>query len=451
MCGPQYRQMAVGGVCRRRPICKDWAFAVVRHCERADKFMALVDGKPWTETADFMSYPFDPPLSDAGLKGAQVVASRLRDFVDNGKTSNKHLVICSPYWRCVQTGATVAAQLTNAELVLDNALAEAHGPQTLSVQTEPEVLLRPVRHAVEYCEALGVQCRQKLAGKTIAWPESMISAQERYATALMSILSQAKMSGTSVIIVTHGLGVFTSMAMMPSHVASRIEKVEHGGMFIARGSRSEKRAHTLQERRVSLTTDRPEVLHHSQTHKTLKTSLLDEDSDLGRSGYVRASCEWQLKVKDIKVKRFTRVRDVEGARHLKGFLHQCGIPISAYEELLGQLACSHHQGSRVRARSEEAQQHEFKCRSASMLGLPNDLASLASEDQAIDQREPVVVLRELRCSEPVINTAQLSMNHNMHSDSEEGAVPNAVKPICFNGSALFQRRQRRVGQGGDSP
>merc|ERR1719162_2135806 len=75
---------------------------VARHDQRADALSAgTVNGEYWSLTEDSVKYPVDPPLSDAGILGAQATAATLRATLE--ENTQMHVIACSPYYRCVQT------------------------------------------------------------------------------------------------------------------------------------------------------------------------------------------------------------------------------------------------------------------------------------------------------------------------------------------------------------
>ena len=78
--------------------------AVCRHAERSDDMGALLHGMPWCLTEDSKHWPYDPPLSDTGLVEAEELGVRLHR-VAGELDADLHVVITSPYLRCVQTAA----------------------------------------------------------------------------------------------------------------------------------------------------------------------------------------------------------------------------------------------------------------------------------------------------------------------------------------------------------
>ena len=77
------------------------AVAVLRHGERQDS----VFGSAWHGTEDFQRYPFDCPITDHAVWEAQHAAHQLRNFADF------HVIVSSPYLRCVQTAVALADAL----------------------------------------------------------------------------------------------------------------------------------------------------------------------------------------------------------------------------------------------------------------------------------------------------------------------------------------------------
>ena len=81
-------------------------FGVVLHTERADADFARVDGGYWVGSADFKSFPHDPPQSDDGILVAKKVAQRITAFAQD-HDSCFHVVMTSPLKRCVQTALEI--------------------------------------------------------------------------------------------------------------------------------------------------------------------------------------------------------------------------------------------------------------------------------------------------------------------------------------------------------
>ncbi|CAJ1373293.1 unnamed protein product [Effrenium voratum] len=90
-------------------------FGVVRHAERADGVFAIWEGTRWCSSDDGRRFPLDPPLSDAGLDQADGMGRRISSFAEQKGTSF-HVVVCSPYARCVQTAVKICKQLGRDEL-----------------------------------------------------------------------------------------------------------------------------------------------------------------------------------------------------------------------------------------------------------------------------------------------------------------------------------------------
>eukprot|EP00438_Fugacium_kawagutii_P028985 Skav211307 [mRNA] locus=scaffold3605:28198:30375:+ [translate_table: standard] len=101
---------------------------VCRHAERADDLGALVEGLPWCLLEDSKHWPYDPPLSDAGLRSARELGLKFRKMLHE-LDADLHVVITSPFLRCVQTAAMICQHFgRGTKLLIDNSLVEIYGP-----------------------------------------------------------------------------------------------------------------------------------------------------------------------------------------------------------------------------------------------------------------------------------------------------------------------------------
>lgn len=208
-------------------------FAVVRHAERADSLYAFYKGGRWSQTDDFLRYPVDPPLSDAGLlAAAEDTAQVIRGFALEHQTQ-MHIIVTSPYMRCVQTAAEICREFgPKARILIDRSLGEVYGPSIMG-ETEPPVLVRTVDQIVQYCRTLGVRCMAKAIGEWPKWPEDLKAARRRYANRFLEYLRRSTMSRRNFVLVTHGDAVGAVLSLMPSQANTCLEKVEFGGLFLA--------------------------------------------------------------------------------------------------------------------------------------------------------------------------------------------------------------------------
>lgn len=365
---------------------------------------------------------------------------------------------------------------TNVDVVLDNAFAEVYGPQILTTVSEPESITRPSCSAMDYCRRLGVRCLPAAVGSKAVWPEDMVSAQERYARAFMSTLAQAKASGTNVLMVTHSLGAYTALAVMPTHRGSRINEVEHGGMFLAACACSapHRRMYRysmpvcigpkvtqdvlaktlsgeLRDHGDDCTPSTASVDDMSDTHSDNDScssssdlsSSLQEPHESGTGGMSAAvplglerqadgasrlgcaphgdalTSHWDVYTDSIKLIRVAHPGASACVGFLRSFLLQSTVPLSEYEQLLGQLPVPDDCSFLCKT---------SKIRTASFMGLPNSLASRAYDERSSGKagRVPLPLLGGL---------------HRGTSDSEfaPGACSSA-SPI--ERSALLRRRRK---------
>eukprot|EP00927_Polykrikos_kofoidii_P017209 TRINITY_DN17813_c0_g1_i1.p1 TRINITY_DN17813_c0_g1~~TRINITY_DN17813_c0_g1_i1.p1 ORF type:complete len:584 (-),score=84.49 TRINITY_DN17813_c0_g1_i1:72-1823(-) len=232
---------SVGKRLSRRGLVAKWqtrtlpeqVFGVVRHAERADGAYAFFRGGRWTQTADFQMWPLDPPLSDAGIEAASDIGHFVQEFITEC-SSRIHVVITSPFARCVQTAAEICLQLgPTTRLIIDRSLGEVFGPSVMG-SAEPVLPVRPIGVAMDWVKHVGVQIHPRAIGAWPSWPEDLKAARRRYANRFLTYLQRGKTARRNFILVTHADGVGAALSMMPSQVGKNISSVEYGGMFLAR-------------------------------------------------------------------------------------------------------------------------------------------------------------------------------------------------------------------------
>mmetsp|Transcript_16247 Transcript_16247/g.29563 ORF Transcript_16247/g.29563 Transcript_16247/m.29563 type:complete len:226 (-) Transcript_16247:77-754(-) len=91
---------------------KDLHIFVLRHAERADSLP--------TEQRPEYSISFDPPLTDDGIRQAEVAAKHILDSMP--QSTSVHLV-SSPFLRCIQTALPLAKAL-NLPIIVDEVFGE---------------------------------------------------------------------------------------------------------------------------------------------------------------------------------------------------------------------------------------------------------------------------------------------------------------------------------------
>mmetsp|Transcript_88332 Transcript_88332/g.248801 ORF Transcript_88332/g.248801 Transcript_88332/m.248801 type:complete len:566 (-) Transcript_88332:120-1817(-) len=207
-------------------------FAVARHAERADDIGAQLHGFPWGLTEDFKKWPVDPPLSDHGLEAAQQLGERLRSSAEANKTT-VHVVVSSPYFRCIQTAVEIC-HCFGAKLLVDQALGEIFGPSVLG-DVEPDDPVRPSEETASLCAAYGITCitMQKVFGTWPAWPETTKDARRRYASRFLVYLRRMALTRRNFVLVSHADCIGAALSIMPSHARKHVERVEYGGAFVA--------------------------------------------------------------------------------------------------------------------------------------------------------------------------------------------------------------------------
>eukprot|EP00747_Dinoflagellata_sp_TGD_P159638 gnl/TRDRNA2_/TRDRNA2_177908_c1_seq2.p1 gnl/TRDRNA2_/TRDRNA2_177908_c1~~gnl/TRDRNA2_/TRDRNA2_177908_c1_seq2.p1 ORF type:complete len:317 (+),score=39.83 gnl/TRDRNA2_/TRDRNA2_177908_c1_seq2:55-1005(+) len=206
-------------------------FAVVRHTMRAD---ATVE---WAESEDARLWPLDVPLSDAGKMEAGDLGDKLRDFADDSNTSF-HVVVTSPYFRCVQTAAEICKRLgSDSRMIVDRNLGEVFGPKVMGTR-QPLGYLRPQHMRLKYCAENGVECQSRHIGQHPKWPEDVKGARRRYAQCLLKYLRRGEKARQNFVLVTHGDCVGAALSIMPCHINQNVYRVDSGGCFLAKRPRS---------------------------------------------------------------------------------------------------------------------------------------------------------------------------------------------------------------------
>uniref|UniRef100_A0A7S0AAC6 Uncharacterized protein n=1 Tax=Pyrodinium bahamense TaxID=73915 RepID=A0A7S0AAC6_9DINO len=214
------------------------SFCVTRHAERADGIYAFIDGGRWTCSEDFKHWPLDPPLSDDGAQHAQEMGCCVEQFVVKHNTV-MHVVISSPYFRCTQTAVLICKSLgPNARLLVDRSLGEVYGPSVMGL-TEPSCPIRSMDQTTAFCRSHGIACQSRIIGKWPTWPEQLADARRRYVLRFLSYLQRSVTTRRNFVLVAHADCVGAVLSMMPSQMHQVVERVEDGGMFLARRNREE--------------------------------------------------------------------------------------------------------------------------------------------------------------------------------------------------------------------
>eukprot|EP00930_Biecheleria_cincta_P040784 TRINITY_DN27933_c0_g1_i1.p1 TRINITY_DN27933_c0_g1~~TRINITY_DN27933_c0_g1_i1.p1 ORF type:complete len:555 (-),score=74.72 TRINITY_DN27933_c0_g1_i1:236-1900(-) len=207
-------------------------FGVVRHAERADDIFAFHNGQRWTGSKDGRTWPLDPPLSDSGHDQAQVLATDIQNFAAQ-RGSEFHVVISSPYLRCVQTAAHICKQLgPNVRLLVDQSLAEVHGPEVMGAE-KPRAPIRTAAVGREFCRSLGVCCVSRPIGQAPEWPETLQGARQRFALRFLSHLRRAAKGRRNFLLVTHADCVGSVLKIIPSTSDRLVQRVDPGAAVLA--------------------------------------------------------------------------------------------------------------------------------------------------------------------------------------------------------------------------
>lgn len=208
-------------------------FGVIRHAERADSIGATWKGVPWVETEDFRLHPNDPPLSDEGLAHAMNLADTVARFVNERPDGKVHVVVSSPYMRCIQTACEICKQLgKHVRLIVDLSIGEIYGPEVFG-DTEPTNFVRSPTEIIDYVNQYKIDCHKSPVGRWPKWPETVGQARKRFSERLLAYLTRGVTTKRNFLLVSHADCVGASLAIMPSEGGRIVETVGYGGMLLA--------------------------------------------------------------------------------------------------------------------------------------------------------------------------------------------------------------------------
>ena len=217
----------------KKRILSTQLFAVARHDERADGIFVRTAGPRWTQTDDYLKWPLDPPISDAGIEAAGETGQRVMDL-SKSSGCQIHVVISSPYYRCIQTAVEICRRLgSKTKLLIDQSLGEIFGPSVMG-SSRPKCPVRPIGHTHAYCVMNGVPAHPEVIGRWPEWPESVTDARRRYSTRFLTYLHRSTVTRRNFLLVSHADCVAVALSVMPSQADNAVQSVEYGGLFLAR-------------------------------------------------------------------------------------------------------------------------------------------------------------------------------------------------------------------------
>lgn len=192
----------------------------------------ILEANCWSQSDDFKLHPYDPPLTSAGQKQARKVGeSLLKRATDD---NSFHIVVTSPYLRCVQTAIEICQEFgAHVPLLVDYEMGEIYGPCIMG-EKQPEAILtrRSWEFLSEYCAQRNVKMRNKPVGKWPEWPETLYSGRVRFAKRYLRYLHRSLKTRRNFVLVTHADAVATALTVMPSTKDKYISKVEFCGFFV---------------------------------------------------------------------------------------------------------------------------------------------------------------------------------------------------------------------------
>lgn len=183
---------------------------VMRHGERAD-----VADPNWDATTE--ERPHDPSLTELGVRQAMATGRAMRD-----RNARVDVIYTSPFLRCVQTAAAVAAELGDVPLRIEPGLSElAHaewfdsppidaGMETQALQRAASAIAPGVRIDASYRPLFDTAERSAACGhgaarfEPVAFPETNEASTARFEATSHALRKASPFS----VIATHGYGVW---------------------------------------------------------------------------------------------------------------------------------------------------------------------------------------------------------------------------------------------------
>eukprot|EP00808_Paulinella_micropora_P012090 g59856.t1 len=162
---------------------------LVRHGERQDHI-----DEEWILTAE---KPFDPPLSERGMKQAHEVGLRLKK-----EGAKLDAIYCSPLYRTLQTAAQIADVL-EVDIFLETAIAETVQHESVSAWEEKSGLPWPGLEMMSEEEIKRKFKRVKLGHKSVAPVTFPESEEDLYQRIVATVEMVSKFEGKTVLLCSH--------------------------------------------------------------------------------------------------------------------------------------------------------------------------------------------------------------------------------------------------------
>lgn len=184
---------------------------ILRHSERKDyvdpSYRSSEEGQAW---------PYDAPLTEAGVELARTVARELAEVSDGKLQANFVAIASSPYRRCLETAAEVA-KLLDLPVLIDQEIGEV---RERAMPSDMEAHRRGVELA-KLVDDLGIRPLNpeledgslKVFGKQPPWPESLEDAKSRYIVRIETYIRQSAEQQQNLILVTHADAVGAALVM----------------------------------------------------------------------------------------------------------------------------------------------------------------------------------------------------------------------------------------------
>lgn len=203
---------------------------ILRHSERRDQvdptYKDCEEGRAW---------PFDPPLTEKGVKLAQDVALELAEVHAQAQFTT---IITSPFYRCMQTAAELVKVL-KLPVILDQEVGEvwdeAMGPERPPHRSPIELEAMAKELGMTVKNPRLPESGIKLFGKLGKFPETTRDGHHRCSVRVEQYIQESAATRQNFIIVSHVPAVAAMMDIF-QHGMCHLEKMQYCARVVAKRS-----------------------------------------------------------------------------------------------------------------------------------------------------------------------------------------------------------------------
>jgi len=202
---------------------------MLRHSERLDQ----MDPEGYKNSEMGQKFPFDGPLTKAGVQLAAKVAQDLKKLHDQVGFA---MIACSPYLRCLETAAEVS-KLLDIPIMMDQELGEVWEkamPKSAPPHRSPAELGQVAMDLNIQVANPMMDGALKLFGKPpLRHPEDLEAGHKRYLVRIDNYIRLSAKTKQNFILVGHAAAVAATLNIFERGIAE-MEKTEYCAYIIAR-------------------------------------------------------------------------------------------------------------------------------------------------------------------------------------------------------------------------